>query len=246
MRVVTKSLPSIPLLRHAMDALGTDRLMVFDDSLAALAGAFPDADLMLGKPLPVRAAERFYEQRRQAGAPGDPGARVRWLVDGPARLAHYAQLARGLGVTARIAIEIDVGLHRGGVASVAELTGLLRAIASEGAHLRFAGLMGYEPHGVSRAWARWDPNRALSYFIFGGGWMARPVSPAGLVDNGIFGFSTNQAMLNGSRRTALEPDDWIFLRPTQSERVLQEFPELRLLRGGELSEESWAALPFGS
>src|SRR4029079_6528779 len=43
-RVVAKSLPSLPLLRHALDRLGTNRLMVFDDSVTLLAAELPEAD----------------------------------------------------------------------------------------------------------------------------------------------------------------------------------------------------------
>lgn len=347
-RVVAKSLPSIPLLRHVLSTLGTDRLMVFDESVGLLATEFPEADILLGKPLPAQAAARFYSDHRGAG-PADPGARIQWLIDSPERLAQYAALARSAGVRMRLNIEIDVGLHRGGVASPAALRPLLEAISAGPDHLEFAGLMGYDPHVASAppllssparalaavkeryrafreavrahdpAWAAadrtfngagsktyhlytasdpltevalgsalvkptdfdvptlsahadalfiatpvlkrlagtripylewasraiglWNPNRRVTYFVFGGGWLAKPVSPPGLVENPVYGFSTNQAMLNGSERTGLAPDDWIFLRPTQSERVMQELGAIHPVRGGRL-EAPWAVLPF--
>lgn len=347
-RVVAKSLPSVPLLRYVMESLGTARLMVFDDTVSALAAELPEADLLTGKPLPAQAVAAFYEARGVAGG-GDPGGRVRWLVDGDARLAQYAGLARGLGVRMRINVEVDVGLHRGGAATTEELDAILREIEADPAHLSFAGLMGYDAHVTSappllssprrafdaatgrlaefrdvlvtrhpgllsgdpvwngggsktymlhaaggpvnevalgsclvkptdfdvptlashvpalflaapvlkrlagarvpflewaaRAWAAVDPNREVTYFIFGGGWMAKPVSPAGLSDNPIYGFSTNQAMLNGSARTGLAADDWVFFRPTQSERVVQEFGALRRVRGGRL-DGVWSVLGF--
>ncbi len=347
-RVVAKSLPSVPLLRYVMESLGTPRLMVFDDTVAVLAAELPEADLLLGKPLPAQAVAAFYEARRAGGA-GDPGGRVQWLVDGADRLAQYAGLARGLGVRMRVNVEVDVGLHRGGAATTEELDAILREIEAEPAHLSFAGLMGYDAHvtsappllssprrafeaatgrfaafrdavvtrhaglipgdpvwngggsktymlhaeggpvnevalgsclvkptdfdvatlaahvpalfvaapvlkrlagarvpfleWASRAWAAVDPNRQVTYFVFGGGWMAKPVSPAGLSDNPVYGFSTNQAMLNGSERTGLQPDDWVFFRPTQSERLVQEFGALRLVRGGRL-DGMWGVLPF--
>ena len=347
-RVVAKSLPSVPLLRYVMESLGTARLMVFDDTMSALAAELPEADLLAGKPLPAQAVAAFYEARGAAGG-GDPGGRVRWLVDGASRLAQYAGLARGLGVRMRINVEVDIGLHRGGAATTEELDAILREIEADPAHLSFAGLMGYDAHVTSappllssprrafeaatgrlaefrdvlvtrhpglllgdpvwngggsktymlhaeggpvnevalgsclvkptdfdvptlashvpalfvaapvlkrlagarvpflewaaRAWAAVDPNREVTYFIFGGGWMAKPVSPAGLSDNPVYGFSTNQAMLNGSARTGLAPDDWVFFRPTQSERVVQEFGALRLVRGGRL-DGVWSVLGF--
>lgn len=347
-RVVAKSLPSIPLLRHVLARLATDRLMVFDESVALLAAEFPEVDLLLGKPLPVQAVAAFYAERSRAGVTA-PGDRVQWLVDTPERLAGYAALARGLGVRMRVNIEIDVGLHRGGVDAPARLLPLLQGISADPEHLTFAGLMGYDAHvasappllsspsralgavieryraflGVvrahdpawvtgqhvfngagskthalypaggplnevalgsafvmptdfdvpalgahvaalfiatpvlkrlsgtrvpflewaSRPWGLWDPNRRVTYFVFGGGWLAKVASPPGLVDNSVYGFSTNQAMLNGSERTGLAPDDWVFYRPTQSERVMQEFGGIRPVRGGRL-QEPWGVLPF--
>lgn len=347
-RVVAKSLPSIPLLRHVLARLGTTRLMVFDESISTLSAGFPESDLLLGKPLPVRAAELFYAEQREANV-ASPGARVRWLVDTPERLSQYAALARSLDVKMRVAVEIDVGLHRGGAPDPAALRPLLQAISADPAHLSFAGLMGYDAHvpsappllsspdsalaGVvaryrafkeavrahdpswlsgdvvfngagsktymlygqgspldevalgsalvmpakfdaptlaahtealfiatpvlkrlqgtrvpflewaSRPWALWNPNRQVTYFVFAGGWMAHPVSPTGLVENPVYGFSTNQAILNGSEKTALAPDDWIFFRPDQSERVMQEFGAIRTVRGGRL-QETWGVLGF--
>ena len=151
-RVVVKSLPSVPLLREVMDRARTRALMVFHQPfLNVVAREFPDADVLLGKPLPVSAVRRFY-----AGlAPGvfDPASQVQWLVDTPARLAQYQALARELGVHLRINFEIDVGLHRGGLPEPAALGPLLARIAEDPAHLSFAGLMGYEPHltGVTDA-----------------------------------------------------------------------------------------------
>lgn len=355
-RVVAKSLPSLPLLRRVLERLGTRRLMVFDESISLLASELRDADILLGKPLPVQAAAAFYADRAKAGDLA-AGERVTWLVDGPDRLAQYAALARERGVRARVSVEVDVGLHRGGVPEPAALRPMLQAIAADPAHLELAGLMGYDAHvtsappllssvkgalgavaaryaafravveeaarsgpaedrrplvfngggsktymlhradgpatevalgsclvmptdfdvptlaahrpalfiatpvlkrlhgtrvpfleWMSPAWSRWDPNRQLTYFVFGGGWMAKPVSPAGLAGNPIYGFSTNQALFNGSERTGLQPDDWVFLRPTQSERLMQEFGAIRLV-GGPGSEpagdpNTWSVIGF--
>ena len=46
----------------------------------------------------------------------------------------------------RINIEIDVGLHRGGVADLKTLEKMLAIIASQRRYLRFSGFMGYEAH----------------------------------------------------------------------------------------------------
>lgn len=343
LRVVAKSLPSVPLLRHVMDGLATDRLMIFDESVTELTEVFPAADVLLGKPLPVRAVERFFERRGAAG-----GERVRWLVDDLDRLDRYHALARRLGVRLRVSLEIDVGLHRGGFASPEALTAALRVLGAAPTHLRFAGLMGYDAHvpaapplltrrerafqdvldrygaftravrehdatwlegavldgggsktyamhreggpvgevalgsalvmptdfdvpslrahepalflaapvlkrlegthipfvpRLSSVWGRVDPNREVTYFLFGGGWLARPFSPRGLSTNPLYGFSTNQSLLNGSRRTALAAEGTVFFRPTQSERVMQELGSLQLVRGGRLAG-TWEVWPF--
>lgn len=140
LRLVAKSLPSVPLLRYVGEALGTERLMVFDDSLAEIARELPSADLLLGKPMPLRAAARFVERAREHLG------RVAWLVDDEARLLRYLELARSESVCMGISIEIDIGLRRGGLTEPAALPRLLRIVADAPTHLRFAGLMGYDAH----------------------------------------------------------------------------------------------------
>ena len=243
----------------------------------------------------------------------------------------------------RINIEIDVGLHRGGVQSDADLHAMLQIIQDH-PRLNFAGLMGYEPHIVKvpgdplayreramavyrerlssardflgEAWpanvtlnaggsptyqlydrgdypcnelsagsclvkptdfdmptladhqpasyiatpvlkaldtlqlpvdyigplmAAWDPNRARTFFTYGGYWKALPESPKGLSTNSLFGRSANQEMLNGSSTIDLQVDDWVFLRPTQSEFVFVQFGDIAVFDGGEIVER-WPVL----
>lgn len=349
-RIVAKSLPSVPLVRYIAERAGTRALMVFHEPfMREWARDMPNADQLLGKPMPVAAARRFLTEAT-AIAGFDAAARVQWLIDSEERLRQYQTLAHALGLRLRINIEIDVGLHRGGLQRPDELPPLLALIAADPEHLAFAGLMGYDAHvahapaplstpdrelravldryeafaaagraaqpalferpltlngagsktyalygpddilndlavgsglvkptdfdvptladhapalfiaapvlkrieGVQipfvpwlgRLMAWWNPNRALTWFIYGGGWMARYASPAGLVDNEIYGFSTNQAIVNGSAATALEPDDFIFLRPTQSERVMLEFGDLVVVRGGRVIDR-WPVLREG-
>lgn len=80
----------------------------------------------------------------------------------------------------------------------------------------------------------WNPNQELTYFIYGGAFSAKKESPKGLEDNSLFGTSTNQSILNGSNATSLEPDDHVFFRPTQSEKVMAEMGEIHLVRSGKL------------
>ncbi len=142
-RVVAKSLPSVPLLAHVMQRAKSTALMSFHQPfLNVLASSFPDSDILLGKPMPLRAVEQFYRQVDPKRF--DAATRVQWLVDTPQRLAQYATL----GAKMRINIEIDVGLHRGGVPEPEALDPLLAAIADND-NFTLSGLMGYEPHLTS-------------------------------------------------------------------------------------------------
>lgn len=88
----------------------------------------------------------------------------------------------------------------------------------------------------------WNPNQQRSYFIYGGLWQARYESPQGLFDNTLYGKSSNQAIVNSSHRVPLHVNDQIFLRPTQSERVLQEFGDIAVLDKDRISAW-WPVLP---
>src|SRR5690606_19873976 len=46
----------------------------------------------------------------------------------------------------RISLEIDVGLHRGGLTDPAQLDDLMAILLANPAHLEFAGFMGYDGH----------------------------------------------------------------------------------------------------
>jgi D-serine deaminase-like pyridoxal phosphate-dependent protein len=145
-RVVAKSLPSLPLLRVVRDFMQTDRLMVFHQPhLNLVAARMPDAQMLLGKPLPAGAARRFYAEHR--GAPA-PAARIEWLADTPRRIAEYRELAAAApGGRLRLNLEIDVGLHRGGFRAAREVAEAIRAIRGAPG-LEFSGLMGYEAHAA--------------------------------------------------------------------------------------------------
>ncbi len=145
LRLVEKSLPVPQLLDEAMQLTGTRALMVFHEpQLRQTAHAFPDADLLLGKPMPVAAARHFY--RRLGDTAFVPERQLQWLVDTPQRLREYAALAQELDLTLRINIEIDVGLHRGGTGNAAGMDAMLKLLHEHPQRLRFAGLMGYDAH----------------------------------------------------------------------------------------------------
>ena len=324
-RVVVKSLPSVPLLGHVMSRSKSRSLMVFHQPfLNEVARAFPDADVLLGKPMPIAAARTFYD--RLGNVPYDAAGRIQWLVDTPERLLQYQAMARQLGLRMRINVEIDVGLHRGGLAEPEALRGMLDIVERDPEHLRFSGLMGYEPHltgleaglehpavqkvlglyrgfidaarekGVSVAGLtlngagshtlriyerdrimndlsagsgvvmptdfdtyhlaanvpalfiatpilkRYDgnpflaeppPNSERLYYIYGGYWKARMVSPA-VTGDPIYQ-SSNQSPVTTSRAVDLEVDDYMFLRPTQSEAVMLQFGDLLAVTEGEIT-----------
>ena len=80
-----------------------------------------------------------------------------------------------------------------------------------------------------------------SWFIYGGYWKANYCYPVGIKENALFGPSTNQVMLNAPPATQLEVDDFVFLRPWQSEFVMLQFGNILTLRNGKVSEE-WTLL----
>ncbi len=89
----------------------------------------------------------------------------------------------------------------------------------------------------------WNPNLAQTYFLYGGNWLAELEAPPGLRSNGLF-VSSNQQGVNGSSSLELAVDDFVFLRPTQSEAVLLQFGDLVGVRG-ERVVERWPVLASG-
>ncbi len=349
-RIVAKSLPSLPLIRHVMAAAETNKLMLFHQPFINLvAQEEPGADVLLGKPMPVAAAARFYDELSSTSF--DPAKQLQWLIDSPERLAEYQALANARGLHMRLNLELDVGLHRGGLTDPGELEAILKTIDQDPL-LTFSGFMGYDPHlasvpdllgwqanaietsmdiykafvdvaaahygadwkpeeltlntagsptyqlhdqtahanevAVGSALVKpthfdvatltdhvpasfittpviktvgqtdipglealtgptrlWDRNTAQTFFIYGGNWLAEPVSPPGLRTNGVFGRSSNQEMLNGSDLIDLEPNDIIVLRPTQSEFVFLQFGDIQVFEDGEITE-SWPVFTQGA
>jgi D-serine deaminase-like pyridoxal phosphate-dependent protein len=91
--------------------------------------------------------------------------------------------------------------------------------------------------------ALWDPNCADMLFTYGGNWMAEPESPAGIHRVGIYA-SSNQEGYYAARGVQLAVDDFLFLRPAQSEAVLLQFGDLVGVRGNRI-EKRWPVLPVG-
>lgn len=148
-RIVAKSLPSPELLGHIMKTAYTNRLMLFHQPfIRHVAEAFPMADILLGKPMPVKSAQLFYDEFSNTSGFA-PSHQLQWLIDNKERLSQYRSLANKLNVKMLINVEIDVGLHRGGLQTPDELIPILDEILDDPKHLAFAGLMGYDPHVVA-------------------------------------------------------------------------------------------------
>jgi D-serine deaminase-like pyridoxal phosphate-dependent protein len=306
----------------------------------------PHCDQLLGKPVAAAGLAGFLKglsaaQKKNLG-------QVQWLVDTPARLTQYAALAKAHRLALRINLEVDVGLHRGGIVPGADLQAALDMLAGD-TYLSFSGLMGYEPHltkipksggwrrraqkgtvssmqtalaqaravfGASHVknmvcnmagsptfglykdtqianevaagsalvkpsdfdipllkdfqpaafiatpalkvrdgvvfpaheyadWVLSKPQNGKSVFIHGGYWMADPVHPKGVKTSTLFGRSSNQEMLVGPRATKIAVDDFVFLRPSQSEVVFLQFPKIAVfeMRGKSAKiTDIWAPL----
>ena len=127
-RLVVKSLASIQLLKLASEKLNTQRFMVFHlPHIAEIIQTFKQADILLGKPMPIQAVKRFYQPSPEQNKANDQ-AIIQWLIDDIKRLKQYLQFAQESNLQLNINIEIDVGLHRGGVSSQQQLIALLKLI----------------------------------------------------------------------------------------------------------------------
>ena len=344
LRIVAKSLPIPQLLEEASSILRSQKFMTFNvDMLQQLTSLKPEADQLLGKPLPVGAAEIFYAKTKI----GHRTQKVTWLIDSPKRLHEYAALANKISVSLDVALELDVGLHRGGLVPNNELSQMLLFIKNH-TGLRFSGFMGYEAHvskvpaafglrkrafansqkiyqralklagstlelnpmsltirntGGSTTFSLYgdskianevavgsallkptdfdtnlldayvpalyigtpvlkangsmktpflekldsiknlvNPNLAQTIFIHGGYWKAQPEDPPGMFYNKTYGRSSNQEILTVGRNCALQPDDYVFFRPTQTESVLMQFGEVAIYEDGQIID-SWKPFP---
>ncbi len=147
LRVVAKSLPSPRLIDTVMTGMASDRLMLFSEAmLEQVTPLQPQADILLGKPLPVGEFIRFADAM---GA--ETAARIQWLIDTPQRLDEYGQAAKARNIALKANFEIDVGLHRGGFNQPAVLVQSLRQALPHGG-ITVSGLMGYDAHVPKMPW----------------------------------------------------------------------------------------------
>jgi D-serine deaminase-like pyridoxal phosphate-dependent protein len=80
-------------------------------------------------------------------------------------------------------------------------------------------------------------------YLYGGKWMAEPVFPQGMKTNGLLGLSSNQQFMGLPADAVARPGDYAFLRPTQSEAVLQQFGPIAVFSGGRIVDR-WTVLPM--
>lgn len=345
-RIVVKSLPSPQLLQYLLESLEAANLMVFHQpfltQLLPLLGQ--EADVLLGKPMPIQTLQYFYENLPAESMAFNPFTQVQWLVDTQGRLEQYQVIAKEKAWKLKVNLEIDVGLHRGGFADLASFESALAFLVQNQDTLTLSGLMGYDPHVVKlpkllrskqkafnmmcdeyqhyidlvrkefpELWhdqltlngagsptialhqsARsplndWsagsclvkpssfdipslknyrpasyiatpvlkklmgttlpaierykgvlntlDSSHKQSYFIYGGYWKADYHYPFGLRENKLFGASTNQSMVNAPEGSDLAVDDFVFLRPRQSEFVFLQFGKILAIRNRKIVEE---------
>ena len=87
----------------------------------------------------------------------------------------------------------------------------------------------------------WDINQQQMYFGYSGNWLAETTAPPGLHPHFAY-TSSNQQGYSASNAVTIGVDDFIFLRPTQSEAVLLQFGDLVMVRGDHI-EARWPVLP---
>lgn len=104
-------------------------------------------------------------------------------------------------------------------------------------------LPGAEAFSGAMHW--WDRNTTRGFFIHGGHWLAKPVSPQGLQYSSLFGRSSNQELLTGSTQIDLKPDDAVVLRPDQSEALFLQFGDIAVFDGSRIAQ-FWPTLPVSA
>ncbi len=87
----------------------------------------------------------------------------------------------------------------------------------------------------------WDQNQTQMYFCYSGNWLAENESPPGLTPHFAY-VSSNQQGYSASDSVDIDVDDFIFLRPTQSEAVLLQFGDLVLIRRNRIVDR-WPVIP---
>ncbi|MCH7336089.1 alanine racemase [Acinetobacter sp. NIPH 2699] len=326
-RLVVKSLACLDLLKLLSEQINTQRFMVFHQPhIISILENFAEADILLGKPMPAQAAGHFFELHSEWS-----DAKIQWLIDTKQRLQQYLEVAQAYSICLKVNIEIDVGLHRGGVHTAQQLTEILALIQQYPQYLKLSGLMGYDAHVTKipaiikkptqtyqesqQVYANYQhliqqqfptlwhdelcfngggsptfsfhtensvcndlsfgsmllkpsdfdsqfsvvlkpalwiaapvlkvlpytqlpamslldklPHKSKALFIYGGYWLANYVYPKQAHPHVLYGRSSNQELINVPKDCDIQVDDFVFLRPTQSEAIIPQFSELKLYK----------------
>ena len=146
-RIVEKSLPSLDLLDHIRTRTGTDKFLLLHlPFLPALLSKFPTVQVLVGKNQPIAAVKTFFDGLASNADRADAAARVTFLVDGSTRLNELVALANAMQLQLQVGVEIDAGLHRGGVRRPSDLPPVLGGFVANTSAVRFMGLLGYDGH----------------------------------------------------------------------------------------------------
>lgn len=215
-------------------ALGLGGLMGYDPHLSHVkAGGGRDKAMARARGL----YQGFLDQTRQAlGSAFDPAALTLNTAGSPTyRLHHDSPYANDISVGSAFVkpLDFDVDTLTTHVPAAFIATPVLKALPRTDLPTAEA---------LTPLFRLWDRNTARAFFIHGGHWLAAPVSPPGLRYSALFGRSSNQELLTGSRKVALTADDTIFLRPTQSEAVFLQFGDLAVWDGSTISD-MWPVFP---
>ena len=69
----------------------------------------------------------------------------------------------------------------------------------------------------------------------------QPAWPPGMRSSSLYGLSSNQQLMTVPASCDLAMDDWAFFRPSQSEAVMLQFGDIRVVSGGEIIDR-WPTL----
>ncbi len=139
--IKTHKLPQIVARQVALGVVKCKAATIAEAEMAARAGA---QDIILAAqpvgPNPARLA---------ALARAFPAVRFATIADDPAAVQGLGEAATAAGVTFDVLVDLDVGMHRTGIAPGAGAAALYRRIAAT-AGLRAAGLHAYDGHSRQR------------------------------------------------------------------------------------------------
>jgi D-serine deaminase-like pyridoxal phosphate-dependent protein len=82
-------------------------------------------------------------------------------------------------------------------------------------------------------WARLFRNQH-AVFIYGGYWRGKCEYPEGVKPHALYGRSSNQEMLQLPKGCQIQVDDYVFIRPSQTEVIISQFAQLHVIRDMKL------------